>query len=70
LIIQLDVTSTLQGRREGGGGQNTRGPECSEGPGNLGKMFVLSVYHRFMFVRNEIRLLIHYPLIVVIDRKT
>jgi hypothetical protein len=33
-----------QGRREGGGagggGQNTRGPECSVGPGNLGKMFV------------------------------
>ena len=27
---------SLQGRREGGGagGQNTRGPECSEGPGN------------------------------------
>ena len=23
-----------------GGGQNTWGPECSEGPGNLGKMFV------------------------------
>ena len=23
-----------------GGGQNTRGPECSEGSGNLGKIFV------------------------------
>ena len=34
----------LQGRREGGQGeQNTRGPECSEGPGNLGKMFVLFI---------------------------
>jgi hypothetical protein len=25
---------------ERGGGGNTRGPECSEGPGNLSKMFV------------------------------
>jgi hypothetical protein len=24
----------------GGGGQNTRDPDCTEGPGNLGKMFV------------------------------
>ena len=38
-------TSHEQGRREGGGqgGQNTWGPECSEGPGNLGKMFVLFI---------------------------
>ena len=27
----------------GGGGQNTRGPECSERPENLGKMFVLFI---------------------------
>jgi hypothetical protein len=47
----------------GEGGQTTRGPECSEGPVNLG-------YHRFMFVLNEIRLLAHHPLIVVIDRKS
>jgi hypothetical protein len=53
---------------ERGGGQNTRGPECSEGPGNLGKMFVLFII--VLFVLNEIRLLAHYPLIVVIDRKT
>jgi hypothetical protein len=31
----------IQGRREGDrGGGNTRVPECSEGPGNHGKMFV------------------------------
>ena len=54
------------GEREGGGGQNTRsaqrGPEIS--------VNVRIVYHRFMFVLNEICLLAHYPLIVVIDRKT
>jgi hypothetical protein len=31
------------GEREGQGGQNTRGPQCSEGPRNLGKMFVLFI---------------------------
>jgi hypothetical protein len=39
-----------------------RGPEIS--------VLVRIVHHRFMFVLNEIRLLAHYPLIVVIDRKT
>jgi hypothetical protein len=28
------------GERGAGGGQNIWGPECSEGPGNLDKMFV------------------------------
>ena len=38
------IGNLAQGRREGGrGGQNTWGPECSEGPGNLGKMFVLFI---------------------------
>jgi hypothetical protein len=35
--------ASIQGRREGGGGQNTRGPECSVGPGNLGNIFVLFI---------------------------
>jgi hypothetical protein len=39
-----------------------RGPEIS--------VNVRIVYQRFIFVLNEIRLLAHYPLIVVIDRKT
>ena len=46
------------------------------GPGVLRKarksqLDVRIVYHRFMFVLhvNEIRLLAHYPLIVIIDRK-
>jgi hypothetical protein len=47
---------------EGGGWQNTWGPECSEGPGNLGKMFVLFI--------NALCLFWMKSLIVVIDRKT
>jgi hypothetical protein len=50
-----------------GGGQNTRGPECSEGPGNLGKMFVLFIialcvsYMKYAYLHTDRR---------VIDRKT
>jgi hypothetical protein len=40
----------LQGRREGGGmGQNTWGPECSEGPGNLGKIFVWFIIALYVY---------------------
>ena len=42
-IIDIVVNITRKckaGERGGQGGQNTWGPECSEGPGNLGKMFV------------------------------
>jgi hypothetical protein len=52
---------------ERGGGQNTRGPECSEGPGNLGKMFVLFIialcvsYMKYAYLHTDRR---------VIDRKT
>jgi hypothetical protein len=42
------IVESKAGERGGGGagwggGQNTRGPECSKGPGNLGKMFVLFI---------------------------
>jgi hypothetical protein len=37
------------------GGGDTRGPECSEGPGNLDKIFV-SFTIAFMFVLNEIHI--------------
>ena len=41
LVKPAKVPRPARGGGGGGqGGQNTRGPECSEGPGNLGKMFV------------------------------
>jgi hypothetical protein len=47
LVIDAGSHFTLRARPARGGGgqgeQNTRGPECSEGPGNLGKMFVLFI---------------------------
>jgi hypothetical protein len=36
----LNHVYTRPARGGGRGGGNTRGPECSEGPGNHGKMFV------------------------------
>jgi hypothetical protein len=40
--INKVVTTARPTRGQGGagGGQNNRGPECSEVPGNLGKIFV------------------------------
>ena len=42
LVYERMSTEARPARGEGGGQgeQNTWGPECSEGPGNLGKMFV------------------------------
>ena len=52
----------VRGAKIPGARSAQRGPEIS--------VNVRIVYHYYMFVLNEIRLLAHYPLIVVIDRKT
>jgi hypothetical protein len=41
LLSKLLPIGQMQGRQEGGGGQNTWGPECSKGPGNLNFLEVI-----------------------------
>jgi hypothetical protein len=44
-------------------------PRQAKYPGGGNTLGLRIVYHRLMFVLNEVRLLAHYPLIIVIDVK-
>jgi hypothetical protein len=65
-FIKSTYSTQFQTRPARGGGGKVPGARTAKrAPGNLGKMFVLFIIAIYMFVLNEIRLLAHYPLIVV-----